>query len=228
MNNIEESNKPCTPLTEFKITNDKFQLSNVDSKVIEGIENVVIMKNVLSVDECKTIISTIYKIADKEKKGKDNEHFALFGSRYRRYSEELSKVLFERIKDQLPSTITKPDPKDSTKSQIWKLDSLANKFKFIRYNKKQEFPKHTDNEFKLAEDRQSHLTILFYLNNGGNDFKGGDLRLYHKTGINATLFTTFQPLTGSVVVFPHGVIHDSSPITKSKKYVVRSDVVYTL
>lgn len=124
------------------------------------------------------------------------------------------------------------------------------RFRFYRYNPKDYFKPHSDgswpgsrviNDELVANaypDRYSQMTFLIFLSEG---FKGGETRFL----VNADDST--KPATrndnvknvdirtpaGGILCFPHGMhplhcIHSSVPITDGVKYIIRSDVLFTL
>lgn len=84
-------------------------------------------------------------------------------------------------------------------------------------------------------DRHSQFTFLVYLN---DDFDGGNTTFYSPKegsgllqwgGIDAR---RVQPRMGCVLVFPHGTfeapVHEGSATTRGQKFVIRTDVLYSL
>ena len=76
---------------------------------------------------------------------------------------------------------------------------------------------------------RSYLTVMVYLNSGGGqDFDGGETRfvqvLAGKQGEARGPMVT--PHVGDVLVFTHPVLHESKAVTKGRKYVLRTEVMY--
>jgi predicted 2-oxoglutarate/Fe(II)-dependent dioxygenase YbiX len=86
----------------------------------------------------------------------------------------------------------------------------------LRYSPGQRFRPHFDGAFQRDEDERSEITVLVYLNEGceGGDtaFCDHDLRV--------------TPRRGMALLFQHHVLHEGSPVTAGRKYVLRSDVMY--
>lgn len=91
---------------------------------------------------------------------------------------------------------------------------LPKDLRFYRYDPGQRFKMHKDGPWKEA-GYTSKLTFLVYLN---DDFTGG-----------GTDFRDFrvQPETGDALLFVHDTWHEGEAVTSGRKYVLRSDVLYT-
>ena len=83
-------------------------------------------------------------------------------------------------------------------------------------------------------DRRSRLTFLIYLN---DDFDGGCTTFYLPStaavgGAEQLCARGVVPRAGSVLCFPQGntasLLHEGSAVTRGVKYVIRSDVLYTV
>eukprot|EP01133_Synstelium_polycarpum_P005945 gene5945-6885_t len=57
---MDSNQKPYNHITEFTLSNDKFDPKQVTYETIEGVENAFILDNVLSADECNEIVQTIF------------------------------------------------------------------------------------------------------------------------------------------------------------------------
>jgi hypothetical protein len=95
-----------------------------------------------------------------------------------------------------------------------------------------------------CKQRQSLITVLLYLNNGGGkDFDGGETLYLDCDGtanmstIHVALMTKKQgldkkkvvkvvPKAGNVVVFEHDLFHSGAPLIKGTKYIMRTDVLF--
>ncbi len=127
---------------------------------------------------------------------------------------------------------------------------LNARFRFYRYDQGDYFRYHTDgawpgsrviNEQLIQNaypDRYSQATFLIYLN---DDFTGGatqflvngdDPNLPSRQAQNTRAVDVRTP-AGGVLCFPHGMhplhcVHSSEPIQSGIKYIIRSDVLFTL
>ena len=103
--------------------------------------------------------------------------------------------------------------------------SLNERLRMLKYKQGQFFHSHHDAVFVRGQDEgerageMSSVSVHVYLN---QKFKGG--------------FTTFQgkgrhldvkPKTGSILLFEHNILHEGQKVTHGKKYVVRTDIMYS-
>lgn len=91
---------------------------------------------------------------------------------------------------------------------------LNEMFRFYKYEASQRFKRHIDGRFKRNKNEESRITSMVYLN---ENFEGGETKFDE---------LTIYPKTGSALCFIHEQKHESIPITKGIKYVLRSDVMY--
>ncbi|EFA76977.1 hypothetical protein PPL_09729 [Heterostelium album PN500] len=191
------------------------------------------LRDVLSKEECQLVLNTLYIAPDAKSDTFNNKDHGL---RLRRFSDQLSLKLKERIERFLPTTLTRPpvvqlsnDTNNNTPKTIdWKFDRISEEFKFIKYEKGQRFPAHTDGEYRISNTELSFLSVIFFLNDGGAvDFRGGDFRFLRKDAIEKyTPMKTITPKAGSVLIFPHYTWHDSTTIEDGIKYVIRSNLMF--
>ena len=98
------------------------------------------------------------------------------------------------------------------------------RIRFYRYDPGQQFDWHTDGFFRRDELEQSRLTFMVYLNDG---FAGGETSF---SGDGCTpRFADFSvtPSTGLALFFTHMLPHKGQPVTEGRKYVLRTDVMYS-
>ena len=96
----------------------------------------------------------------------------------------------------------------------WQAVGLNERFRFYRYDVGEYFAQHLDGYYERTNGERSHLTFMIYLN---DDFEGGD------TGFR---YTRIRPKRGMALVFNHELLHEGAPVTKGRKYVLRSDVMF--
>jgi prolyl 4-hydroxylase len=99
----------------------------------------------------------------------------------------------------------------------WRATGLNERFRFYRYEPGQKFAWHRDGAFVRNERERSHLTMLLYLNDG---FEGG------ATEIDLGDPLAVRPRPGSALFFAHAVRHQGARVTRGRKYVLRTDVMY--
>ncbi len=92
---------------------------------------------------------------------------------------------------------------------------LNERFRFYRYDAGQVFRWHRDGPYRRDNGEKSRLTFLVYLNDG---FEGGE-----------TIFesTEVHPKAGMALVFAHGLLHEGGEVFSGRKYVLRTDVMYS-
>lgn len=119
---------------------------------------------------------------------------------------ELAQTVFTRIVPELPATLCKMRPVGANE-----------RFRAYLYEPGQRFAPHYDGAFKRNDREQSLLTLMIYLNEG---FAGGQTR-FHDWDVDVV------PRTGMALLFQHKVLHEGCVVDAGKKYVLRSDVMYT-
>ena len=98
----------------------------------------------------------------------------------------------------------------------WEPVGLNERFRFYRYEFGQQFKRHMDGPHRRSEDEQSWVTMIIYLN---DDFEGGATQFIDP-------FEMVNPKEGSMLMFKHRQLHQGDPVTKGRKYVLRTDVMY--
>ena len=98
---------------------------------------------------------------------------------------------------------------------------LNERLRFYRYTVGQRFDWHSDGHFARPDGSEiSRLTFMVYLNEG---FDGGETNFW--VG-NRTL--PIVPKTGMALFFMHRFRHQGAEVRGGVKYVLRSDVMFTL
>ncbi len=88
------------------------------------------------------------------------------------------------------------------------------RFRFYRYDPGERFAGHIDAPFRRENGETSFLTFMIYLNDG---FTGGETTFRE---------TTVVPEPGMALLFRHDLFHEGSAVTKGRKYVLRTDVMF--
>jgi predicted 2-oxoglutarate/Fe(II)-dependent dioxygenase YbiX len=114
-----------------------------------------------------------------------------------------AEMLYQRAETYVPRRI-----------EGWNLAGVNERLRFYRYDVGQQFDWHYDGYFRRASGERSWLTFMIYLN---DEFAGGE-----------TLFSdyTVQPQIGMALFFVHHVRHKGETVTRGRKYVLRTDVMY--
>jgi prolyl 4-hydroxylase len=88
------------------------------------------------------------------------------------------------------------------------------RFRFYRYDPGERFAGHIDAPFRRENGETSLLTFMIYLN---GDFAGGETALRE---------TVVAPEPGMALLFRHDLFHEGRAVTKGRKYVLRTDVMF--
>ena len=91
---------------------------------------------------------------------------------------------------------------------------LNERFRFYRYDPGERFALHRDGAYRRENGEVSLLTFMVYLSEG---FEGGE------TVIEGLPIT---PKLGMALIFEHQLVHEGAAVTRGRKYVLRSDVMY--
>ncbi len=104
------------------------------------------------------------------------------------------------------------------------------RLRFYRYDPGQRFAPHRDGSYFRKNGDCSQLTFMIYLNDG---FEGGDTRffLHHNYSVlfdpDVVPDVSVVPTTGMALCFRHELRHEGACVLRGRKYVLRSDVMYT-
>lgn len=125
--------------------------------------------------------------------------------------KNFASALLNRISHFLPKTF-----------QGKNLVEVNERFRFLRYDKKDKFQSHVDGSY-MRDDHSAItlITLQIYLNEG---FKGGETTFLQATTNNRV---PVVPKTGMILVFEHKILHEGSMIKSGRKYTIRTDVLYT-
>lgn len=102
---------------------------------------------------------------------------------------------------------------------------LNERLRLLRYRQGQFFQSHNDAPFVRGADKgdrageTSYVSVHVYLN---HHFKGGNTTFRGK-GRHLDV----KPRTGSVLLFEHNILHEGQTVTHGKKYIVRTDVMFS-
>jgi hypothetical protein len=83
-------------------------------------------------------------------------------------------------------------------------------------------PKSLRRRLQAERDRSESVQLMIYLNSG---FDGGETHFYDA---DLQLRATVRPETGMALLFRHAQLHEGAPVISGRKYVLRTDVMYTL
>jgi len=230
--------RPDAALT-FELSNEKFNPTGSLKSNVAGVSGAFTIKNIFSASECHQLVDHVFSgIQDdaqpvlwRKWAESPEEEAKKLGIRIIQKSETFAEALFNRIKQHLPETI-------QHSNEIWHLAGLSERIRFIRYDSGQNFPPHTDGPYVKSNTLESQLTCLVYLDKGGGilslgaDFRGGELFFLtqERKGDPNSLkkVAKVAPEPGLCVVFPHRTLHEGNTLLSGHKYVIRTDVMYSI
>lgn len=141
-------------------------------------------------------------------------------------SPEFADALFERVRHALPATW----------GDGWRLVGLNERLRFLRYDEDQKFDKHFDGSYvrgREAGDRcgeRTFVTLLLYLN---ADYEGCSTTFFDPAerwssyAAKDVIGMPILPATGMVLLHDHMILHAATPMKRGRKYVLRTDVLYS-
>jgi prolyl 4-hydroxylase len=184
-------------------------------KEIEGDKPLFIIEDLLSKEECKKLIEKAHQVKTDDKGNKSWHAPKDNTGQYMRVvmiDEELSTLLWERIKDVLEDNYKK-----------YKLEFLNPYFRFSKYSKGGMFPIHCDGK-NYQGDCEALYTLNIFLN---DDFEGGATDFFQKEkgGRRAILRHRTIPKTGSAALFWGDQLHRGNTVESDYKYLLRTDVM---
>lgn len=98
------------------------------------------------------------------------------------------------------------------------------RLRFYRYDPGQKFDWHTDGYFRRDNGEQSRLTFMVYLNGG---MTGGETSFSDDSVRPRFSDFSIMPETGQALFFAHMLLHKGQPVTEGRKYVLRTDLMYS-
>ncbi len=124
---------------------------------------------------------------------------------------QLAAAVWQRVKPFVPSPLY-----DRTAVGI------NERWRFYRYEREQRFKMHTDGCFQRSNGETSQITLMIYLN---QDSEGGETRFQL---LDYPEIITVVPRTGMALLFLHRLPHEGAPVSNGRKYVLRSDIMYSV
>lgn len=186
----------------------------MDKQVIVP-ERIFTIANFFSPDECRDAIergeNTGFAAAGVQTKDGRAEMLGLRNNDRAAFdSPEFADELWLRLRPFVPSPLF-------GRTAI----GLSETLKFYRYDVGQTFKMHQDGSVKRPNGEKSQVTFMIYLN---DDFEGGhtkfELREPHQAADVA-------PQAGMALLFLHTLRHEGAQVLEGRKYVLRSDVMYS-
>lgn len=222
-----------TYLTSDNPTNNNIEVIKITPPFKDDSHKFCItIKNVFTKSECLELI----KLSEKQKYGpayvrtkNGGQMLNLEGrnnSRVMIDSKEIANYLFIKCKNYIPK-LWPPKTYDNQFNKIndnekSKLIEFNERLRFLRYNNGEYFKLHKDGCFKRENGNRSYITCLIYLSQG---FIGGETILWDI--YNKENNIKIKPEIGMVLLFDHLIWHEGNELIKGKKYIIRTDVMYT-
>ena len=171
---------------------------------------ILTVDNFLSAEECRKLVQRSEAIGYEEAKIRTDD-----GDRILKDLRNNDRVIFDDVS--LAAQLFERAKKFlAPEKDGWMLRRLNERFRFYRYSEKQKFAWHLDGKVTDTHGDETFLTFMVYLN---DDFEGGN------TDFN---WEKVKPKRGMALVFPHRLTHQGSPVSSGHKYVLRTDVFYSL
>jgi predicted 2-oxoglutarate/Fe(II)-dependent dioxygenase YbiX len=95
---------------------------------------------------------------------------------------------------------------------------LNERIRFYRYEVGQRFARHLDGHYRRNRYERSLYTFMVYLN---DDFGGGETTFFQHGDV-------IRPRKGMGIFFVHRQLHEGAYVTRGRKYVLRTDVMFDL
>lgn len=198
-----------------------------------------ILRNVLSPSECKFYVDQTEELGYDALTGYKPEYRN--NTRIVLKSQDLSNVLYERIKQYVPAEIL-VKTEDAMKltaefgsEGLWRSYGMNEMWRFCRYRPGGHFSPHCDGYFARTEADRSMYTFMIYLN---GDFDGGETSFLDNSqtnrrqadgahvGDSSKIIASVKPEPGLALVFLHPQLHEGAQLKSNLKYILRSDIMY--
>jgi hypothetical protein len=203
-----------------------------------SVPNLSLMRDVLSADECLSIVGSMEKIGflpDAPLRDDGAGSSILAHNVYWIIDQAFHDKLWDRVKPFVPAEVAGK-----------KARGINRRFRVYRYVPGAEYRCHFDGAWPPSgvhpktgaymydssppEARQSSLfTFLVYLN---DDFEGGETTFFTPSMREGVMNAyPVRPIAGSIALFPHGdskgaLLHEGTGVRSGAKYIIRSDVEY--
>lgn len=158
------------------------------------------------------------------------------------FSEELSLRLWSRLKGlDFHRTFSEQGHADWQGHSTWEAVGVNSLFRFILYKPGEgELVAHYDAPYVANSELSSLYTLLLYLTDAQDEgatrflhdeqqclpFSQRDFSDWSRCALPEEVAFTSMPQAGDALVFEHRLLHDSQPVTRQSKLVMRSDVMF--
>jgi len=183
---------------------------------------VLLLYNTLLPSECQLLIDLTEKMGFEDA---DKYCFAYndrLNDRLMSDDLNLTDIIWERVKDHLPQTMTH-------QGKTVTLHSLNTRWRFCKYRSGHHFGIHTDGSFSNhKEGTTSLLTFMIYLNSqSDNAYTGGSTIFFDRT--HQEKHRVAVP-SGTAITFLQkdlDMLHSGEEVHSGVKYILRTDVMYS-
>lgn len=181
-------------------------------------DEVFTIENFLSAQECARLIQLCEEMGFEESRvsspqGSVRRTEVRNNQRVMFADAKLAQQFWQRSSDFLPEEI------DGRR-----VVGINEMFRCYRYDVGEHFRWHQDFSYERDNGERSLLTLMVYLN---DDFTGGETSF--EDSYSPEPFEEFQvvPRAGLGLCFLHSIHHQGEPILSGRKYVIRTDVMYS-
>lgn len=161
------------------------------------------------------------------------------------YNQEYADVLWNRIKDFIPSKrfFDDEDPTDWDGHSLWEPIGVSPLFRFIKYHDEGWLVVHYDAPYIESDDVRTLQSFVIYLDHS-ETITGGATRYLHdpqkdvpvtervltdevRAADEDEIRLNFKPDNGTGVIFDHRMLHDAEKVKgEGSKIIIRTDVMY--
>lgn len=182
-----------------------------------------IVPSLFSKSECEKLLSLEIKTSFQKAKYNYPTYYRN-NDRLVKDDKDLASFLFQKVKPYLPKTISINSNMEN-ENGLWNLKGLNHRIRFCKYSANQYFNRHLDGIHYEDRTTQSKLTFMVYLNNA-TEFEGGKT-LFYKTKETNTIWASYKPRQGDLILFDHNIWHEGEKLISGEKFVLRSDILYS-
>lgn len=189
------------------------------------------IRNVLSASECERIIHEIVKMDAWTTQNNLKREV----SRLCILDDAFAKLLWDRLYPCIQESLCVPT--GFLSEGRWVPLKVNPCFRISRYIPGNKFLPHFDAPYCQSSTIKSGMSLVIYLN---DDFTGGQTLCYNHeytrsmAGLSVDEImritdmkpVAISPTQGSVVMFPHSLLHSAESLTEGTKFVIRTDLVF--
>jgi hypothetical protein len=193
----------------------------------------VMLHNVLSTEECSELIDRAEEKGFKDAKKIDVQTKSVqrMCTRHELDFPDLAEELYKQITHALKGTPFEPKlklapPTYWSKGGIPHMVGLNEHLRLYKYKHGQYYRAHTDASFVRSNiglggvGDMSCMSVYIFLN---QNYKGG-LTTFRS---DESRHLDIQPRTGSMLIFEHDILHEAQSVSKGKKCLLRTDIMYS-